>query len=153
MIPVPVSTGLFPCEADRMARRRLDGGWQVPPSALATDEQDRLRGRVRMLNGALEGGMESWTLPLEQWELVRKVILEVVEDAEPEGGALLKTIVATAQARLGGHPAFPGGRLTNITRYVKVDLEGRGLLEVVQGSSPQRVRRGRECRPAALPAE
>lgn len=136
-----------------MARRRLDGGWQVPPSALATDEQDRLRGRVRMLNGALEGGMESWTLPLEQWELVRKVILEVVEDAEPEGGALLKTIVATAQARLGGHPAFPGGRLTNITRYVKVDLEGRGLLEVVPGSSPQRVRRGREFRPAALPAE
>ena len=94
-----------------------------------------------MLNGALEGGMESWTLPLEQWELVRDVILEVVDDADPDEGVLLKEVVATVQARLGEHPAFPGGRLTNITRYVKVDLEGRGLLEVVPGSAPQRVRR------------
>lgn len=124
-----------------MARRRTDGGWEVPASALATDEQDRVRGRVRMLNGALEGGMESWTLPLEQWELVRDVILDVVDDADPEQGALLKTIVATTQDHLGDHPAFPGGRLTNLARYVKVDLEGRGLLEVVPGSAPQRVRR------------
>ena len=48
-----------------MARRRLDGGWDIPQSALDIDRQDRLRGRVRMLNGALEGGMESSTLPLE----------------------------------------------------------------------------------------
>jgi hypothetical protein len=94
-----------------------------------------------MLNGALEGGMESWTLPLEQWELVRDVILEVVEDADPEEGVLLKAVVATVQARLGSHPAFPGGRLTYFTRYIKVDLEGRGVLEVVPGASPQRVRR------------
>jgi hypothetical protein len=126
-----------------VARRRLDGGWDVPQSALDTDQQDRLRGRVRMLNGALEGGMESWTLPLEQWELVRDVILEVVDDADPEDGVLLKAVVATVQARLGNHPAFPGGRLTNFTRYVKVDLEGRRVLEVVPGASPQRVRRKR----------
>jgi hypothetical protein len=94
-----------------------------------------------MLNGALEGGMESWTLPVEQWELIREVILDVVDDADPHQGALLQTIVTTAQARLGDHPAFPGRRLTNVTRYVKVDLEGRRLLEVVPGSSPQRVRR------------
>jgi hypothetical protein len=50
-----------------VARRRLDGGWEVPQSALDTDQQDRLRGRVRMSNGALEGGLEDWTLPLEQW--------------------------------------------------------------------------------------
>ena len=96
-----------------------------------------------MFNGALEGGMEDWTLPVEQWELVREVILDVVDDADAEAGAQLKTIVATAQARLGDHPAFPGGRLTNVTRCVKVDLEGRLLLEVVPGSSPQRVRRVR----------
>ena len=124
-----------------MTRRRADGGWDVPRSALATDEQDRLRGRVRMLNGALDGGMESWTLPVEQWELVRDVILSAVQNADLTDGVLLTTVVATVQARLGNHPAFPGGRLTNITRYVKVDLEGRGLLEVVRGSSPQRVRR------------
>lgn len=124
-----------------MVRRRLDGGWEVPASAWAADEQDRQRGRVRMLNGSLEGGMESWTLPVEQWELVRDVILEVVDDADPHEGALLKTIVATAQARLGDHPAFPGGRLTNVVRYVKVDLEARGLVEVVPRSTRQRVRR------------
>ena len=124
-----------------MARRRLDGGWDVPQSALDTDKQDRLRGRVRMLNGALEGGMENWTLPLEQWELVRNVILEVVDDADLERGVLLKEVVATVQARLGEHPAFPGGRLTNFARYIKVDLEARGVLEVVPGGSPQRVRR------------
>lgn len=126
-----------------MARRRADGGWDVPQSALDADQQDRSRGRVRMLNGGLEGGMEGWTLPLEQWELVRDVILEVVDDADPEGGALLKAIVATTQATLGSHPAFPGGRLTNFVRYVKVDLESRGMVEVVAGSSPQRVRRPR----------
>ncbi|GAA2022787.1 hypothetical protein WDZ16_12725 [Pseudokineococcus marinus] len=125
-----------------MARRRTDGGWGVPPSAMAQDELDRARGRVRMLNGALEGGMEGWTLPLQQWELVREVLLEVVDDADPERGALLGEVVETAQARLGRHPAFPGGRLTNMVRYVKVDLEGRGVLEVVPRSSPQRVRRG-----------
>jgi hypothetical protein len=124
-----------------VARRRLDGGWDVPQSALDADKQDRLRGRVRMLNGALEGGMESWTLPLEQWELVGDVILEVVDDADREEGVLLKSVVATVQARLGSHPAFPGGRLTNFTRYIKVDLVSRGVLEVVPGASPQRVRR------------
>lgn len=113
----------------------------MPQAALDTDQRDRLRGRVRMLNGSLEGGMESWTLPVEQWELVRDVIFEVVDDGDPDHGVPLQSIVATVQARLENHPAFPGGRLTNVTRYVKVDLEGRGLVEVVAGSAPQRVRR------------
>lgn len=94
-----------------------------------------------MLNGALEGGMESWTLPLEQWQLVRDVILEAIDDGDPDSGVLLKEVVATVQARLGISPAFPRGRLTNFTRYVKVDLEARGVVEVVPRSSPQRVRR------------
>ncbi|MEZ0166107.1 hypothetical protein AB2L27_15215 [Kineococcus sp. LSe6-4] len=126
-----------------MARRRPDGGWEITDQAWATDEQDRARRRVRMLNGALVGGMEDWTLPVQQWELVRDVVLDVVDDADPEHGALLKTVVATAQERLGDHPAFPGGRLTNIVRYVKVDLEARRLVEVVPRSSPQRLRRPR----------
>lgn len=94
-----------------------------------------------MLNGALEGGMEGWTLALEQWGLVRDVILEVVDDADPESGVLLTSVVATVQARLGDHPAFPGGRLTNVTRHVEVDLQSRGLLDVVPGSAPRRLRR------------
>lgn len=107
-----------------------------------------------MLNGALEGGMEDWTLPVQQWELVRDVIFEVIDDADPHQGALLKAIVATAQAKLGTHPAFPGGRLTNFVRYVKVDLQARRLLEVVPGSSPQRVRRQSSSSPrSAMPTE
>lgn len=86
--------------------------------------------------------MESWTLPTEQWELVRDVILDVLDDGDPVLGVLLKSVVTTVQARLESHPAFPGGRLTNFTRYIKVDLEGRGVLEVVPKSSPQRIRRG-----------
>ena len=50
------------------------GGWDVPQSALETDPGDR-PGRV--------DSMESWTLPLEQWERVRDVIHKVVDDANP----------------------------------------------------------------------
>lgn len=88
--------------------------------------------------------MESWTLPLKQWKLVRDVFVDVVDDVDDAGreeGVLLKSVVATVQAQLGNHPAFPGGRLTNFTRYIKVDLVSRGVLEVVPGASPQRVRR------------
>lgn len=68
------------------------------------------------------------------------MILEVVDDADPDRGVLLKEVVATVQASLGEHPALPGGRLANFTRYIKVDLAARGVLEVVSGASPQRVR-------------
>jgi hypothetical protein len=57
---------------------------------------------------------------------------------------LHKTVVAITQDRLGQHPAFPGGRLTNFVRYIKVDPEVRGMVEVVPGSSPQRIRRKNE---------
>jgi len=50
------------------------------------------------------------------------VLLVVIDEADPETGVLLESVVATAQASLRGHPAFPGGRLTNFTRYIKVDL-------------------------------
>lgn len=124
-----------------MAKRRVDGGWDVPPEAFEQDLVDRGRGRVRMLNGALEGGMEDWTMAVEQYEPVRQLILEVIEDfADEDGTVLLKDIVAVAQDRLGDHPAFPGGRLKNITTYTKVDLEARGLIERVPGRSPQRLR-------------
>lgn len=124
-----------------MAKRRLDGGWHVPPEAFEQDRRDRERGRVRMLNGALEGGMEDWTLAAEQYDLVRDLILDTIEDlADDEGSVALKDIIEIAQDRLGDHPAFPGGRLKNITTYTKVDLEARGLIERVAGRSPQRLR-------------
>lgn len=129
-----------------MARRRLDGGWDVPEDAFHADDLARQRGRVRMLNGALEGGMEDWTLPLEQWLLVRQAIHDALDQlADREGSAALKDVVAFTQERLGQHPAFPGGRLKNITTYTKVDLEARREIVRVPGSSPQRIRRGHQA--------
>lgn len=124
-----------------MARRRIDGGWEVPEEALLQDELDREKGRVRMLNGALQGGMEDWTLPVEQYELVRTLILEILRDhADQDGAVPLKAVVDLVQDRLGSHPAFPGGRLKNYTTYIKVDLEARELIERVPKASPQRLR-------------
>ena len=123
-----------------MARRRLDGGWHVPPAAFHADAEARQRGRVRMLNGGLEGGMEDWTMPLEQWQLVRATIREALEDlADDDGTVALQAVVAFAQERLGDHPLIPGGRLKNITTYTKVDLEARGEVVRVPGVSPQRI--------------
>lgn len=125
-----------------MARRRLDGGWHVPEAAFESDRMDRERGRVRMLNGALEGGREDWTMDLVQYDLVRDLIHEAFDDhADADGTLLLKDLVAISQERLGRHPAFPGGRMRNITTYVKVDLEARREIERINGTSPQRLRR------------
>ena len=94
-----------------------------------------------MLNGSLEGGMEDWTLDLEQYELVRDLIVASIEDfADEDGTIALKDLIEIAQDRFGDHPAFPGGRLKNITTYVKVDLEARELIERVPKRSPQRLR-------------
>ena len=123
-----------------MARKRLDVVWGVPEAAFEQDRLDRERGRVRMLNGSLEGGMEDWTMAVEQYELVRALILEILEDfADDDATVVLKDVVAIAQDRLGDHPAFPGGRLENFTSYTKVDLEARGLIQRVPKSSPQRL--------------
>lgn len=125
-----------------MAKRRLDGGWHVPEDAFEVDRLDRQRGRVRMLNGALEGGMEDWTMDLVQYDLVRDLIHAALDDyADADGTILLKDLVAISQERLGDHPAFPGGRMKNITTYVKVDLEARQEIERIDGTSPQRLRR------------
>ena len=53
----------------------------------------------------------------------------------------LQAVVTSAQERLGTHPLFPGGRLTNYIRFVKVDLEARGEVERLPGSGAQRIRR------------
>jgi len=68
-------------------------------------------------------------------------ILDVLKDpVHDDGSVLLKDLVASTQAAFGEHPAFPNGRLRNYCTYTKVDLEARGLIERVPGSSPQRVR-------------
>jgi hypothetical protein len=110
----------------------------VPASAWKADAAARRRGRVEMFNAGRPGGLDGWTMDAEQYELLREHVLGMVP---PEGDVLLKDVVAAGQARFASHPAFPGGRLRNYVTYTKVDLEARGLVERVPGSSPQRLRR------------
>lgn len=114
----------------------------VPPSAWDADREARARGRVQMFNVGRPGGLDGWTIQLEQWELLRSHILETIDAlADADGTVSLQAVVETAQTRLATHPLFPGGRLTNYVRFVKVDLEARGEVERVPASSPQRIRR------------
>jgi len=81
-------------------------------------------------------------MSLAQYEPVRELILEIIENyADDDGTVLLRDMVDIVQDRLGSHPAFPGRRLRNYTTYTKVDLEARRLIERVPGASPQRLRR------------
>jgi hypothetical protein len=114
----------------------------VPQSAWAADAEARKRGRVEMFNASRPGGLDRWTMDVEQYELMRAHILQMLEEeADPDGTILLGDLVAAAQDRFGTHPAFPKGRLRNYCTYTKVDLEARGLIERLPGRSPQRVRR------------
>jgi hypothetical protein len=113
----------------------------VPQEAWHADALARDRGRVEIFNATRPGGMDGWTMDLDQYELLRRHILDLVEAAGPGGTVLLKDLVAVGQERYAGHPLFPKGRLRNYVTYTKVDLEARCEIERVPGSSPQRVRR------------
>jgi hypothetical protein len=121
----------------------------VPASAWDADAEARRRGRVEMFNAGRPDGLDGWTMDVAQYELLREHVLDMVPDA---GEVLLKDVVAAGQARFGSHPAFPGGRLRNYVTFVKVDLEARGLVERVPGSSPQRLRRAAGQKPMGRPA-
>ncbi len=123
-----------------MAIERDPHAGPVPQAAMEADRRARERGRVEMLDATRPGGMDGWTMDRRQYELLRALILEVVD----EDGVLLKDLVAQAQARLGDHERFPGGRLRNSVTYAKVDLEARCEVERLPRTSPQRVVRWRE---------
>jgi hypothetical protein len=110
----------------------------LPPEAWEADADARARGRVAMFNLGRPHGLDGWTMDLRQYEAVREVILRTLDALG--GEALLKDLVAAGQAELGDTELFPKGRLTNYVRFTKVDLEARGEVERVPGSSPQRVR-------------
>ncbi|MFJ4038589.1 DUF6958 family protein [Microbacterium sp. NPDC090007] len=106
------------------------------------DAEARARGRVQMFNSTRPDGLDGWTVALEQYDALVAAILGAVDAfAADDGSVPLKTVVEEVQRQLGQHPAFPGGRLSNYTRYTKVDLEARGVLERIPKSSPQRIRR------------
>lgn len=84
-------------------------------------------------------------MDLDQYQAVRTVILDMIDDeGDEEGEILLKDVVAGAQDRLGDDPLFPNGRLTNFVRYAKTDMEARCEVERVPRSQPQRIRRWRD---------
>jgi hypothetical protein len=113
----------------------------VPASAWHADELARARGRVEIFNATRPGGLDGWTMDLNQYELVRAHLLHVLSrPTRADGTVLLKDLIASTQDQLGAHPAFPNRRLRNYCTYTKVDLEARGLVERIPGSSPQRVR-------------
>ena len=117
----------------------------VPTGAWAADEEARRRGRVAMFNVGRGGGLDGWTMDLDQYQLLRAHVLEVLDDTlDKDGAVLLKDLVATAEARFSGHPSFPDGLRPNYVISVKVDLHARGVLERLPGTGPQRVRR-RHC--------
>ncbi len=62
----------------------------VPESAWAADAEARARGRVQMFNAGRPGGLDGWTMDLRRYELLRALILELVEDAD--GPVLLKEV-------------------------------------------------------------
>lgn len=115
----------------------------VPNDALDRAEQVRAEtGRALMLNANKPGYSERWTYDGEQYDAVAQAILSAMDRlAREDGTVLLKDVVAFVQDQLGNHELFPSGRMTNAARYVKVDLEARGVLQRVEGSSPQALRR------------
>lgn len=114
----------------------------VPDDAL--DRADAVRaekGRALMLNANKPGYSERWTYDAAQYDAVADAILVAMDLHERDDGTvLLKDVVAFVQDQMGEHELFPSGRMTNATRYVKVDLEARGVLARVVGSSPQALR-------------
>ena len=113
----------------------------VPESAWEADRVAQLRGRVEVFNATRPGGLDGWTMDLEQYTHMRGHILAMLQDeCDDRGTVPLKDLVSAAQDRYGTHPAFPGGRLRNYCTYTKVDLEARCLIERVPGPGPQRLR-------------
>ncbi|WP_375387586.1 DUF6958 family protein [uncultured Amnibacterium sp.] len=116
-------------------------GGPVGARAWEADAEARARGRVQMFNATRPDALDGWTIPLQQYDLLREVILRTIDlHGDEDGTVRLQTVVDEAQRELGTHPAFPAGRLSNFVRFAKVDLEARGVVERVPRSSPQRIR-------------
>ena len=117
----------------------------VPDTAWDADERARSeQGRVQIFNATRPGGLDGWTMDLDQYQAVHDLILEIIDDhADVDGTIRLQTVVDTVQEHLGNHELFPKGRLTNYVRYTKTDMEARCEIERIPRSSPQRISRWR----------
>jgi hypothetical protein len=75
-----------------------------------------------------------------QYFAIRGVIEEGLRTFDQGDGVPMSNFILLAEERLTGHPDFESGRFTNWIRWVKVDMEVEGYLEVIPKSSPQRLR-------------
>lgn len=82
----------------------------------------------------------SWTVKDTQYQAIREVIEEGIQHFDKGSGVLLSDLILLAEEKLAGHPDFESGRFTNWVRWIKVDMEVEGAIEVIPKSSPQRVR-------------
>jgi hypothetical protein len=128
-----------------MSGARTPYAGPVSPVAWAADDAARRKGRVAIFNATRADGLDGgWTMDEQIYELMRRHILEMIEeDAEPDGTIALKRVVDEAQRRYSTHPLFPKGRVRNYCTFTKVDLEARCEIERVPGSGPQRILRWR----------
>jgi hypothetical protein len=118
--------------------------YRGPVSDIAwhADAAARARGRVAIFNATRPNGLDGWTMDLQQYELMRSHILQMLEqEADANGAVALKRIVEAAQARYGAHALFPKGRVRNYCTFTKVDLEARCEIERIPGSGAQRLRK------------
>jgi hypothetical protein len=117
----------------------------APEAAWAADAAARARGRVAIFNAERPDGLDGgWTMDERIWELMRRHILDSIDElADDSGTVALKVVVDLAQERYASHDLFPKGRVRNYCTFTKVDLEARCEVERVPGSSPQRIMRWR----------
>jgi hypothetical protein len=108
--------------------RKLDPANPHPPG------RRRPRSRVRA------DGYETWTVKESQYLAIRKVIETGIKRFDKGSGVSLTELILLAESKLTGHPDFESGRFTNWVRWIKVDMEVEGAIEVIAKSSPQRIR-------------
>jgi hypothetical protein len=85
-------------------------------------------------------GYETWTVKESQYLAIRKVIETGIKRFDKGSGVSLTELILLAESKLTGHPDFESGRFTNWVRWIKVDMEVEGAIEVIAKSSPQRIR-------------
>ena len=97
-------------------------------------------GRRRPRSRVRPDGYETWTVKESQYFAIREVIENGLSLLDTGSGVTLAELIALAEDTLTGHPDFESGRFTNWVRWIKVDLEVEGAIEVIGKSSPQRIR-------------
>ena len=96
-------------------------------------------GRRRPRSRVRADGYETWTIKESQYLAIRKVIEDGLNLYDQGSGVPLQDLILLAEEQLTGHPDFESGRFTNWIRWIKVDMEVEGAIQVVPKSSPQRI--------------